>query len=305
MSQASLLVLAAGMGSRYGGLKQIEPIGPNNEIIIDYSVYDALRAGFERVIFVIRRDIEHAFRETIGKRFEDKTDVEYAYQELDAIPTEHTAPPDRKKPWGTGHAVMMSDGLIREPFAAINADDFYGPQSYRILFDHLVGTPDTDVPTYAMAGFRLRNTLSEAGSVSRGVCTVDESGYLQSIREIAEIVPAGPDANYKDDDGSQGTLSGDTPVSMNCWGFGPSLFPRLRRDFGIFLEEHGDDPKAEFHLPTAVNRLIDSGEARIRVLPTPEAWCGVTYQADKPRVVEHITTLIEKRIYPSNLWSGE
>ncbi len=298
----TLLILAAGMGSRYGGLKQIDPVGPSGEAIIDYSVYDALRAGFGRLVFVIRRDIESAFRASIGRRFEDKAPVEYAFQEVDALPPGCSPPPGRTKPWGTGHAVLTAGDLIHEPCAAINADDFYGTESYRLLTEHLRTTTDDDVARYAMVGFRLANTLSDSGSVSRGVCECDARGFLRNIREIVKIEKHADGARYTDGDGVERVMSGETIVSMNFWGFTPSIFRYLRRDFATFVEAHGGSEKAEFQVPTAVGRLVAAGEARVRVLSTPERWCGVTYQADKPSVIARIRHLVDCGVYPSRLW---
>ncbi|UCG16720.1 MAG: hypothetical protein JSV19_01525 [Phycisphaerales bacterium] len=298
----TLLILAAGMGTRYGGLKQIEPVGPGGESIIDYSVYDALRAGFDKAVFVIRRDIETAFRESIGRRFEDKIAVTYVFQELDSLPKGFSVPPDRRKPWGTGHAILTADGVISGPLAAINADDFYGPASYKSLGDYLCATPDSDVANYAMVGFRLGDTLSEVGSVSRGVCRCDEGGFLKSVVEITDLERHGDGARYADGSGTTHYLGGQTIVSMNLWGFTPSIFDRLRRGFAAFLSGHGSDAKAEFHVPSAVNALISSGQARVKVLSTPDAWCGVTHQEDKPHVVQRIRSLIDRGVYPEKLW---
>lgn len=297
----TLLILAAGMGSRYGGLKQIDPVGPNGEAIIDFSVFDAIRAGFGRLVFVIRRDIEDAFRETIGRRFEGRLPVSYAFQELDALPAGHTPPAGRSKPWGTGHAVLVAADLIHEPFAAINADDFYGPTSYRLLHEFLVHTPDAAVANYAMVGFRLANTLSEAGSVSRGVCRCDETGHLRHIEEITKLGKDPAGARYTDEAGESRVLPGDTLVSMNMWGFHTSFFAHLREGFAIFLARNGQDSRSEYYLPTAVNDLVNAGRARVRILSTPEAWCGVTYQQDRLQVINYLRGLVENGTYPSKL----
>jgi UTP-glucose-1-phosphate uridylyltransferase len=294
----TLLVLAAGMGSRYGGLKQIDPIGPGGESIIDYSVFDALRAGFGKLVFVIRRDIERPFKEFIGSRFEGRVEVEYVFQELNKLPPGFSAPPTRQKPWGTGHAVLMGAEVIREPFAAINADDFYGMHSFQLLGRHLA----SDSPDYAMVGFVLRNTLSEFGSVARGVCQTSADGFLQSVVELTRIERAGRAAKYTDAAGQVHSLTGDEIVSLNLWGFTPSIFEHLRREMVSFLKEDGQHEKAEFFIPTVVNSLLASGAAQVRVLRTPDSWFGVTYREDRPRVIQSMQELIRRGDYPERLW---
>jgi len=298
MIKPTLLVLAAGMGSRYGGLKQIDPVGPHGETIIDYSIYDALRAGFSNVVFVIRRDIESAFRESIGGKFEDKIAVDYVFQELDSLPAGFKVPPGRVKPWGTSHAILVAGNVVREPFAAINADDFYGAQSFLNLAAHLT-SGSTD---YSMVGFVLRNTLSDFGSVSRGVCQCTADGYLAGITEFTKIEKEGGGAKYPDSNGVILPLSGNEIVSMNMWGFSPDLFDHLRRQFIDFLKADGAGEKSEFYIPTAVNTLIASGKARVKVLQTPDSWHGVTFKEDRPRVMAGIRSLIERGEYPENLW---
>lgn len=296
-NKPALLVLAAGMGSRYGGLKQIDPVGPNGETIIDYSVFDAMRAGFGRLIFVIRQDIESAFREAIGARFEKRLPVEYVFQELDSLPPGFSLPSNRKKPWGTGHAILCAAKAIKEPFAAINGDDFYGANSFRVLAGHLSsGSSD-----YAMVGFVLRNTLSEFGAVARGVCQVSPDGYLQSANEVTKIERAGDNAKGMDATGAVRHLSGDEPVSMNMWGFTPTLFTHLQRQFSAFLERNGNDEKAEFYIPYAVNDLIRSQQEQCKVLRTTDSWLGVTYREDRPRVAEGLRALIARGDYPARL----
>ncbi|HVM46830.1 MAG TPA: sugar phosphate nucleotidyltransferase [Candidatus Acidoferrum sp.] len=298
MPQPSLLVLAAGIGSRYGGLKQIDPIGPGGETIIDYSVFDALRAGFGKLIFVIRRDIERPFREFIGSRFENRIEVHYVFQELDKLPSGFAAPPIRQKPWGTGHALLMGAEVVREPFGVINADDFYGRHSFEMLGRHLSsGNPD-----YAMVGFVLRNTLSEFGSVARGVCRTSPDGFLEGVTETTRIERDGQAAKYTDAAGQAHPLTGDEVVSLNLWGFTPSIFDSLRREMLSFLQQHGRDDKAEFFIPTVVNTLVASGEARLRVLPTPDSWFGVTYREDRPRFIQSVRELIQRGDYPERLW---
>lgn len=294
----TLLVMAAGMGSRYGGLKQIDPVGPGGETIIDYSIYDAMRAGFGKLVFVIRKDIEQPFKETVGARFERRIAVEYVFQELDKIPMPFRVPEGRTKPWGTTQAVLMAADAIREPFAVINADDFYGPESYRVLAEHLQsGSED-----YSMVGFVLRNTLSEFGSVARGVCRVNADGYLEKIEELTNIERDGDGAKNTAPDGAVRKLSGDEPVSMNYWGFTPRIFGQLREVFQNFLERSGADLKAESYVPMAVGELVAKGEARVKVLRSRDPWFGVTYREDRPRVVESIRRLIDAGTYPVTLW---
>lgn len=292
----TLLILAAGIGSRYGGLKQIDPVGPNGETIIDYSIYDAMRAGFSRLVFVIRRDIEKAFRETIGRRFEKHIAVEYVFQELDALPAGIVLPPQRKKPWGTGHAILSAADVIREPFGMINADDFYGAQSFRLLSEHLrPGNLD-----YAMVGFVLRNTLSEFGSVARGICQL-VNDRLESVREIVGIEKFGSAAKYKNGSERFQTLTGDEIVSMNMWGFDPTIFGPLRERFAEFLKTHAADEKAEFYIPNVVNSLIHDGTKKVKVLSTRSPWFGVTHRDDRPLVVESIHHLVRTGEYPERL----
>ena len=295
----TLLVLAAGMGSRYGGLKQIDSVGPAGETIIDYSIYDALRAGFGKLVFVIRHDIEQQFKEIVGSRFEKRVPVEYVFQELDKLPPGFSLPAGRTKPWGTAHAILMAEDVIHEPFAAINADDFYGQQAYRLAAEHLQsGTPD-----YAMIGFVLRNTLSEFGSVARGICRVDENNLLTTVSELTKIEPDGTGAKNTDANGEVTKLTGNEPVSMNFWGFTPAVFPALRAAFAAFLEKSGRDPKAECYIPSVVNEWVVSGRARVKVWRTSDPWFGVTYREDRPRVVESIRQLIAKGDYPERLWT--
>jgi hypothetical protein len=283
----TLVVLAAGMGSRYGGLKQLDPVGPAGEILLDYSVTDALAAGFSRVVFVIRREMADLFRETVGSRYEGKMEVAYAFQELEPLPEGRVSPPGRVKPWGTGHAVLSAVSLIRGPFAVINADDYYGPSGFRSLASFLEnGTPGA----YAMVGYRLEGTLSDQGPVSRGVCTTDAAGYLTGITERTSI--------RREEDGviraggeSPVVLSGEEPTSMNFWGFQPDLFPGLERLFGEFLDLHGADAKSEFYLPAAVGELVSCGEATVGVLASTDPWFGLTYPGDKEVVSEAMRRL--------------
>ena len=298
MTKPTLLVLAAGMGSRYGGLKQIDPVGPADETIIDYSIYDAMRAGFGKLVFVIRKDIEQQFKEIVGARFEKRIAVEYVFQELDKLPPGCSLPAGRTKPWGTTHAILMAADTIGEPFAAINADDFYGAEAYRLLAQHLTsGTTD-----YAMVGFILRNTLSKFGSVARGVCRVDENNHLKSVVEMMKIEPDGGGAKNTDAAGQITKLTGEEAVSMNFWGFTPALFPQLKTQFEAFLKKSGNELKSECYIPSTVNDLVLAGQAKVKVLRTNDCWFGVTYREDRPQVVESIRQLIAQGKYPEKLW---
>jgi len=295
----TLLVLAAGMGSRYGGLKQIDPVGPKGETIIDYSIYDALRAGFGKLVFVIRHDIEAQFKEIVGGRFEKHAPVEYVFQELDKLPAGFSVPAGRTKPWGTTHAILMAEDVVREPFAAINADDFYGADSFRILAEQL-RSGSTD---YSMVGFILRNTLSEFGSVARGACRVGPDGYLQAVKELTKIEKDGNGAKYADANGIIHRLGGNEIVSMNLWGFTPALFPQLCDNFTEFLKKSGQEEKSECYIPTTINTLVSAGKAKCKVLRTTDSWFGVTYREDRARVVESIRALIKAGGYPEKLWT--
>ena len=298
MVTPTLLVLAAGMGSRYGGLKQLDPVGPDDETIIDYSIFDARRAGFGKVVFVIRKEIEHAFKEKISARYEKRVPVEYVFQETDKLIPGFTLPEGRTKPWGTTHAILMAANVIHEPFGVINADDFYGAESYRVLAQHL----QSGATDYAMVGFVLRNTLSDFGAVARGVCHVADDGYLNDITELKSIEREGARITNIDAEGKETVLSGSELVSMNMWGFTPQIFPQLYEHFQRFLEQHGNDLHAECYLPSSVNTLIEAGLARVKVLRSDDAWFGVTYREDHPRVVQSIGRLIEQGTYPRRLW---
>lgn len=282
------------MGSRYGGLKQIDPVGPSGETILDYSVFDALRAGFGRVVFVIRRDFEKMFREQIGAKYAGRIAVDYVFQSVDALPAGFAVPVGREKPWGTGHATWCARAALNEPFAVINADDFYGADSFKQLAGFLHKTTGTSA---AMVGFHLTNTLSENGAVSRGVCDVAVDGTLRGVTEHTGILPT--------EVGSGRKFAGETIVSMNCWGFSPGIFPRLDERFRVFLgEAMPQNPvKAEFYLPGSVSDLISRKEAAVKVLPTTSSWFGVTYREDKPRVVAALTALVQQGYYPQKLWS--
>jgi len=295
----TLLILAAGMGSRYGGLKQIDPVGPGGETLMDYSVYDALRAGFDKVVFVIRRDIEQSFKEKIGRRYEQRVRVEYVYQELNSLPSGFPVPANRKKPWGTGHAILVAAHAIQEPFAAINADDFYGAESFRLLGRHLLQKS----PNYAMVGFVLRNTLSEFGSVARGLCRLGPEEFLQNVVELTRIERDGDAAKYTDAAGTIRPLTADEVVSLNLWGFQPQIFQQLEREFIDFLKNYREDEKAEFFVSTVIGRLVGKGEAKVKVLRTPDSWFGITYREDRATVVSGIERLVQSGAYPQRLWA--
>ncbi len=298
MVSPTLLVLAAGMGSRYGGLKQLDPVGPENETIMDYSIFDARRAGFGKVVFVIRKEIEEAFKEKIGARYEKRVPVEYVFQETGKLIPGFSLPEGRTKPWGTTHAILMAANVIHEPFGVINADDFYGAGSYNVLAKHL----QSSTTDYAMVGFVLRNTLSDFGTVARGVCHVADDGYLKDIAELKSIEREGPRITNIDVEEQETVLSGGELVSMNMWGFTPQVFPQLYEHFQRFLKRYGDDLKAECYIPSSVNSLVQAGQARVKVLRSGDAWFGITYREDHSRVVQSIGRLIEQGTYPHRLW---
>ena len=298
----TLVILAAGIGRRYGGLKQLEAVGPSGETIMDYSMYDALRAGFGKAVFVIRPDMEAAFAETIGRRYEKHIPVAHAFQRLDDLPAGFSVPPGRTKPWGTAHAVLATEQVVNEPFAVVNADDFYGANSFAVLGKFLQEDDPGDVATYAMVAFTLRDTLTEAGSVNRGCCRCTPGGWLESIAEIIGLERHGRDARFADESGTERILSGDQPVSMNTWGFRPVFFEQLRECFENFLKQNGTSDTAELYIPTAIQDLVRSGRARVKVLPTTDTWCGVTHPEDKPRVVQMINDLVKRGSYPKRLW---
>ncbi len=291
------------MGSRYGGIKQIDGVGPDGEAILDYSVYDALQAGFGRVVFVIRRDIEDDFRRFVGSRFEKHVDVGYVFQEMDDLPVAGVDFAGRSKPWGTAHAVWAARKAVNEPFAAINADDFYGREAYTILGAWLAERA-SDENEYAMVGFRVDHTLSPNGSVSRAVCETDDAGALKRIVEHKEIFRDGSAIVSQLNDGSRMTLAPDTTVSMNMFGFTPTFFPAIERGFAEFLRRNAGDPKAEYYIPTVVDELIARGEARMTVLPSSGQWFGVTYREDRESVVAALGKLADDGSYPRPLWGG-
>lgn len=295
----ALLVLAAGMGSRYGGLKQIDPVGPGGETIMDYSIYDAVRAGFGKIVFVTRRDIEGPFRRTIGARFEKRIHVDYAFQELDQLPPGLQVPAGRTRPWGTAHAVLAAADKLHEPFGVINADDFYGAGSYCALARFL----KSDSPDYSMVGFVLRNTLSDFGAVARGICAVNDQGFLQGVVERTNIRCDRARARITDGVGTRSALTGDEVVSMNMWGFTPQILGELQDFFQAFLKSNRSNLQAECYLPSAVNEFVTCGQAKVRVLRSSDSWFGVTYREDRSRVIENIGSLIRTGSYPERLWA--
>jgi UTP-glucose-1-phosphate uridylyltransferase len=297
----TLVVLAAGMGSRYGGLKQIDPMGPSGETILDYSVFDALRAGFSKVVFIIRPDFEADFRNNVSSKFEHLVDVEYAFQTLDKLPSGWSVPVGREKPWGTTHAILCAADVVKENFAVINADDFYGQESYAVLNEELSGV-DSLANTFSMVGFTLRNTLSDHGSVARGVCTTNENSLLTHIDEMTNLSRAGSGALYTREDGSVLNLTGDEPVSMNMWGFTPRLFDHLDRVFQEFLRTSGTELKSECFIPLTVGQLITEKHVTCKVLRSNSTWFGVTYKEDKEIVQGSIAALVEQGKYPQSLW---
>ena len=303
-TKTSLVVMAAGIGSRFGGgIKQLEPVGPHGEIIMDYSVHDALAAGFDRVVFIIRRAIERDFREIIGDRLSRVCDTAYVFQENDAIPAGIAVPPGRTKPWGTGHAALCCADVVREPFAIINADDYYGRRSFSLIHDYLTETAgQSDPQRFCMAGFHVNNTLSENGGVSRGLCEVDADGFLSSVTETHNIVPCG-DGAAVDENGVLRPLPRDQRVSMNMWGLTPAFFDSARKGFAAFLRGLGpEDVRSEYYLPTAVDAMLRAGLATVRVLPTDDRWFGVTYREDKPGVAAAFRKLYEDGVYAGCLF---
>lgn len=296
----TLLILAAGMGSRYGGLKQIEPVGPNGETILEYSVYDAIRAGFGKVVFVIRESFANDFKARFESKLAGKIDIEYVYQETNMLPEGFTLPENREKPWGTGHAVLMARGVINEPFAAINADDFYGAEAYQVIADFL--TKSVTKNTYAMIGYQLDKTLSDFGSVSRGICETSKNNLLTKITETHKIRQEG--ATIICDSENEGTIemTGKETVSMNFWGFHPSVFKNIENQFVDFLKTSIEIPKSEFYIPFVVFEMIRSGQTEVEVLKADSPWFGVTYQEDKPFVIDQIQKLTDQEVYPAKLW---
>ena len=298
----SLFVLAAGMGSRYGGLKQLDGLGPNGETIMDYSIFDAIRGGFGKLVFVIRKDFEKDFREKIISKYENHIPVEVVFQSVDKLPEGFTCPADRSKPWGTNHAVLMGKDVIKEPFAVINADDFYGRDSFAVLGKFLSELPEGSKNNYCMVGFRVGNTLSESGTVARGICSTNDQGHLTTVVERTEIMRVNGPVCYKDEKGEWVAVADNTPVSMNMWGFTPDYFTYSENYFVDFLKENIDKPKAEFYIPLLVNKLITEETATVKVLDTTSRWFGVTYAADRQGVVDKIKALVDAGEYPSKLF---
>lgn len=298
--QPTLLVLAAGMGSRYGSLKQIDRFGPSGETLVEYSMYDALRAGFGKIVMVVRHDFVNDFQEIVLNRAMRRADISFVYQELENLPHGFRLPPDRIKPWGTGHAVLMARDVVNTPFAVINADDFYGSQSYSIMADFL-SKPQHGGEEYCLVDYSLENTLSESGAVSRGICQVDKHNYLVDITEHKKIYRNGSEIISLTDSGKV-IFTGKERVSMNLMGFLPSMFSHLQRQFSDFLTTNYQKPEAEFYLPTGMNEVIRSGSARVKVLPTLEKWFGVTYREDKDMVTKSLKKLVKEGIYPADLW---
>lgn len=301
-NQATLLVLAAGMGSRYGGVKQIDGVGPGGEALIDYSIYDALSAGFSAVCFVVREEIADDVRQFFQGKLPDHVSVTFVNQTLSDIPEGFSVPANRTKPWGTGHAVLAARDAVHTPFAVINGDDFYGRESFQIMFDFLSGKPSTSTE-YCMVGYRLRETLSEHGTVSRGICQVREDGYLEGIEEHKQIEKTEDGALSHRPTGSDVRLTGDEIASMNFFGFTPGVFGQLWRQFGVFLKDHATDAKAEFFIPWGLDNLLSAHEASMKVLPTSSTWFGMTYREEKEQVQRAIREFIDQGIYPERLWS--
>ena len=301
MSSPTLLILAAGMGSRYGGLKQMDPMGPHGETVLDYSVYDAIGAGFQRVVFIIRRDFAEAFQSGIGARFTGKIEVDYAYQALDDLPAGFSVPEGRSKPWGTSHAIRAARDLISGPFAVINADDFYGRDSYERAARFLQSPPARNGKEhYAMVGYQLENTLSDHGDVNRGICRCDADGYLAGVEEVVKIQRSDDARVYGNHlDGTRREVPAGSIVSMNFWAFSAAFFPQLEDHFTRFLQQHGQEEKSECYIPTVVDEVIHNGLADCAVLPTSSSWFGVTYPEDKAHVVANIRALIEAGEYPT------
>jgi UTP-glucose-1-phosphate uridylyltransferase len=298
----TLLILAAGIGSRFGGIKQIEPVGPNGEIILDYSIYDAIRAGFTKIVFVIRKDIEASFRQKINPKAANQIEIDFAYQELDSGLMGFPLPSGRQKPWGTGHAVLVAQDKIHEPFAAINADDYYGQSAFSLIHTHLVSLSQGRTKDYAMVGFPLENTLSDFGTVSRGICETNINGYLVRITERTKLLKRPNGAAFTDEAGIEHFIPGDTPVSMNYWGFGPDIFSYLQVEFRQFLTQKSNDLKAEYYLPFAVGGMINAGLKKVKVLPAQENWFGITYKEDLPTARLAIGEKIRAGVYPASLW---
>lgn len=305
MKKPVLIVMAAGMGSRYGGLKQMDPVGPGGEVILDYSVYDAMRAGFDEVIFIIKHAIEKDFKEIVGKHLEKQLKVHYAFQELDDLPEGYTVPEGRVKPWGTSHAIRAARDLVEGPFAVINADDYYGPEAFKVIYDYLSTTQDDEKYRYAMVGYFVKNTVTEAGSVARGVCEYDKENYLTTVVERTKLEKDGENARFTEDDGATWTeIPGDTLVSMNFWGFSKSVLKEIDDRFPAFLDkaQEQNPMKGEFLLPNTVNELLQAEKATVKVLYSRDKWYGVTYHEDRIGVVDAMKAKHAEGLYPTPLW---
>lgn len=298
----TLVLLAAGVGSRYGGLKQLDSFGPAGETIMEYSIFDARRAGFGKVVFVIRADMESVFRESLAPKLEKHIEVRFVHQRLDALPAPFKLPEGRTKPWGTGQALLAAAEAVREPFVAANADDFYGRSAYATIGAFLTANQQSTPPTFAMVGYRLRDTMSEQGTVSRGVCQCDASDWLQSIVETTKIEKQGDDGRALDESGAARPIPGDTRVSMNFWGFQPGFFDDLRSGFERFLSNNGASQTAEYYLPTAVQESMRNRGSRVKVLRSQDAWCGVTHKHDKSTVEGMLRRLVADGVYPQPVW---
>ena len=300
----TLLLLAAGTGSRYGGLKQLDGLGPNGETIMDYSIYDAIQAGFGKIVWVIRKDFEQDFREKILSKYEGHVPCELVFQGIDSLPEGFTVPEGREKPWGTNHAVLMAMSAIKEPFCVINCDDFYNRDCFKVIGKFLSELPEGSKNTYAMVGFRVGNTLSENGTVARGICSKDENGNLTTVVERTEIERHGSEIQYKDEQGEWVTVDDNTPVSMNVWGFTPDYFEYSEAYFREFLSDpkNMQNLKSEYFIPLMVNKLINDKTATVKVLDTTSKWFGVTYSADRPSVVAKIQSLVDEGVYPEKLF---
>lgn len=298
----TLLVLAAGMGSRYGGLKQLDEIGPSGETIMDYSIYDAKRAGFGKVVFVIRKSLEKDFKEKIFSKYENFIEIDYVFQELDNLPEGHSVPAGREKPWGTAHAVLVAEPKINEPFAVINADDFYGPDSFAVVASYLQALDADNDYTYCLLAYKLRNTLSEHGTVSRGICELDKNNYLEKVVEHTKIYKKGNDTLSEMPDGEIVGLSEDAPTSMNLMAFTPSAFKYFKHYFSEFFDKNKNNLKAEFYLPSLLTNIIKSGQGKVMVLPSNEKWFGITYKEDREFVVKNIKAKVDNGEYPQKLF---
>lgn len=303
----TLVVLAAGMGSRYGGLKQLDPVGPSGEAILDYSVYDAMKVGFSKVVFIIRKDFEDVFKDKVIKKYTGYIDVDYVFQDLNDLPCPYKVPDGRTKPWGTTHAMLCTKNVINTPFAIINADDFYGRDAYATLYDYLISDEinqnnNVDVLNFAMVGFMLENTLSENGSVARGICQANQDGHLTRVEELLKVFKTDDGAEDRPEDGPVRKLSGKEPVSMNMWAFSPEVFKPLEKAFVTWLDKNVDVEKSECFIPVEMDNFIKNKIANIKVLPTNSKWFGVTYKEDKPKVMASIQDLIDKGLYPAKLF---